>query len=340
MGRIRAYSFSMDDASPPDRPPDLRVIVSLDVEEEGLFTGSYPATDCGVKNVVLLRRLAPLSLELGFPLTLFCAHSVFCDATACATLEFMRDRCGAEIAAHLHHWSTPPLDAPAPSGPPERTDRLPPDTLRRKLDALLKAGEHFQSAPLTSFRMGRWDLKSNLHPLLAAMGIRVDSSVCPLRAFRGGPDHFLAPADPYWTGASPPLLELPLTQIPLIPSLAGFWHRLNRRFPGILDTFHYWNAASANPVWHGQGIMRHAVKEHVRRGGKVLTLFWHSSEMMPGGSPHVPDQAAADALLRKTGDFLSWLGSNYNVQGITAAGLLSIAPQLHFPVRPEGPGDW
>ena len=76
------------------------------------------------------------------------------------------------------------------------------------------------------------------------------------------------------------------------------------------------------------------------RGGKVLTLFWHSSEMMPGGSPHVPDQAAADALLRKTGDFLSWLGSNYNVQGITAAGLLSIAPQLHFPVRPEGPGDW
>ena len=85
--------------------PALRVIVSLDVEEEGLFSGHYAATGCSVRNVALLRRLAPLTRELGFPLTLFCAYTVFADAEACGHLAWMRDHCGAEIAAHLHHWS-------------------------------------------------------------------------------------------------------------------------------------------------------------------------------------------------------------------------------------------
>ena len=102
--------------------PALRVVVSLDVEEEGLFSGRYAASDCGVRNVALLPRLAPLSRELGFPLTLFCAHTVFASAEARPVLAWMRDHCGAEIGAHLHHWSTPPLveTGPEPGLPPIR----------------------------------------------------------------------------------------------------------------------------------------------------------------------------------------------------------------------------
>ncbi len=89
------------------RPP-LRVVISLDVEEEGLFSGRYAATGCGVRNVELLPRLAPLCRDLGFPLTLFCAYTVFASAPGRAVLARMRDDYGAEIGAHLHHWSTPP----------------------------------------------------------------------------------------------------------------------------------------------------------------------------------------------------------------------------------------
>ena len=181
------------------RKAPLRVIVSLDVEEEGLFSGQYAATNCGVRNVALLPLLAPISDELGFPLTLFCAHTVFADAACRRVLEIMRDRHGAEIAAHLHHWSTPPLDeAPSAGGPPPRTDKMPRELLRRRLQTLLDEGARFNGAPLTSFRMGRWDLKKSVRPLLAEAGITLDSSVCPLRRFAGGADHFLAPADPYW----------------------------------------------------------------------------------------------------------------------------------------------
>ena len=97
------YSNNSPDSAMAPYEPDLRVIVSLDVEEEGLFSGNYAATGCGVRNVALLRRLAPLTNELGFPLTLFCAHTVFTNAEACEHLAWMRDHCHAEIAAHLHH---------------------------------------------------------------------------------------------------------------------------------------------------------------------------------------------------------------------------------------------
>jgi hypothetical protein len=326
-------------AVPPKAP--LCVIVSLDVEEEGLFSGRYPAAGCGVRNVALLPRLAPLTRELGFPLTLFCAYTVFDDVDARRVLAFMRDECGAEIAAHLHHWSTPPLlSAGGEIKTPERTHRMRDSLLRQRLDSLLTAGRRFQGSPLTSFRMGRWDLKSTLRPLLGEFGITLDSSVCPLRAFEGGADHFLAPADPYWTGdTGQGLLESPVTQIAAVPWLARLWHKHVRR-PSLLDSFHYWGAVSANPVWHSEGIMRLAARLHVSRGGRVLHLFWHSSEMLPGASPHVPDEAASRALFKKICSFLKWLKENFTVCAVTAAQLRNAAASFNFSTRPAGGGDW
>lgn len=337
-------------ASAPHAKPPLRVVISLDVEEEGLFSGCYAARDCGVTNVERLPRLAPLSDELGFPLTLFCAWTVFASAPARKVLARMRDRHGAEIGAHLHHWSTPPFGGvemgDAASGEPVRTHLLPRELLRRRLQSLLEAGREFQSAPITSFRMGRWDLKAEVRPLLAEEGILVDSSVCPLRVFRNGPDHFLAPPDPYWVPGAPgrPLLEAPITQVPLLPGMERLWRRLAGRDPGLLDRFHFFGALSANPFWHGERAMRLATRLHVRRGGKVLGLFWHSSEMLPGGSPQVPDEAAAQAALARIFRFCRWLRENFTVEGVTLTALRGVAPELGFPHRddlPHAPGaDW
>lgn len=324
----------------------MRVVISLDVEEEGLFSGNYAASGCGTRNVQLLPRLAPLTSEMGFPLTLFCAWTVFDQPDCRAVLEKMRDRHGAEIGAHLHHWSTPPLTGAATGGEPQRSHLLPRDLVREKLAALLEAGRKFQSAPLTSFRMGRWDLKAELRPLLAELGILVDSSVCPLRAFANGPDHFLAPSDPYWVEGAPgkPLLEAPITQVPLWPGLERLWHRHFRRKPNLLDRFHFFGALSANPFWHGPQAMRLATRLHVRRGGKVLGLFWHSSEMLPGGSPHVPNQASADAALEKIFSFCRWLGRHFAVEGVTMTGLRALAPELGFARQGDShadrEGDW
>ena len=121
--------------------------------------------------------------------------------------------------------------------------------------------------------------------------------------------------------------------------LARLWYGLPRR-KALVDSFHFWGALSPNPVWHSPAVMRAATRLLVRRGGRVLSLFWHSSEMLPGGSPNIPDQAAADALYQKTFNYLRWLRENYNVMGLTAAQLRGLAPSLHFGPRPAGKGDW
>lgn len=354
----------------------LLVVVSLDVEEEGLFSGQYAASNCSIRNVSLLRRLEPISRELGFPLTLLCAHTVFADASACNVLAHMRDNVGAEIGAHLHHWSTPPLgDTAAASGPPLRSHRMDRGLLRERLRTLLRSGREFQGSPLTSFRMGRWDLRDAVRPMLAEEGLLVDSSVCPLRAFDAGkdgqvadgPDHFLAPADPYWaplptspdqvpdqipnqildqappvagpfTGPGPRLLEVPITQVAWSPWLARAWYAATAGTPR-LDMFKFWGALSPNPVWHGSQVMRMAARLHVARGGRVLSLFWHSSEMLPGGSPNIPDQKAADALLDKIVGYLRWLRETWTVRGVT---LTSLYSEPDFPALAAGvrQGDW
>jgi len=311
----------------------LRVVVSLDVEEEGLFSGRY-AADGTTRNVSLLSRLAPLTRELGFPLSLLCTYRVFMNPEARATLAFMRDSLGAEIGAHLHHWSTPPTGPE--TSPPIPVDQLDAELLRTRLRNLLRAGQDFQGAPLQSFRMGRWDLKSSVRPLLAEEGLRVDSSVCPLRVFKNGPDHFLAPTDPYWTAEG--LLEVPITQVALHPLLPRALYAGARALPAecgrrLLDGFHFWGALSANPVWHSAAVMRLAVRLHRARGGRVLCLFWHSSEMLPGASRRIKTQADADALFARTCDFLRWLKERHDAQGVTLASLAE-DPERTFAALP------
>ncbi len=325
----------------------LSVVVTMDVEEEGLFSGRYRRRGTTVRNVAALRRLAPLSRELGFPLTLLCAHPVFTDPEACRTLEYMRDHCGAEIGAHLHHWSTPPYESDEIfcPGTPVRTHLLGRDLLESRLDSLLAAGRAFQGAGLTSFRMGRWDLKKELFPLLAERGILADSSVCPLRAFAGGADHFLAPAQPWRPlGRHSGLLEVPLTQICPLPGLPGLWQALFRRCPKK-DSFHFLAAVSANPFWHTDAVMRLCARLIVRRKSPVLCLFWHSSELMPGGSPQVPDAASADRVFSRIFSFFRWLRENFEVRGRTLSGLSRDPADWPgrddlSPVRGTAAGDW
>ena len=93
----------------------MKLVISIDVEEEGLFSGLYPRTPPGVTNVAELARLAFIPRDFGLPLTLLVTYRVARDPAACRVLAQWRDRFGAEIGLHLHHWNTPPFaDLPDP----------------------------------------------------------------------------------------------------------------------------------------------------------------------------------------------------------------------------------
>ena len=325
----------------------LYLVVSLDVEEEGLFGGHYARRACTTRNTESLRRLEPLC-RLGVRPTLFCAHSVLTDAPSRETLACLRDEHGAEIGAHLHHWNTPPLTEDGTDAAlPDTAERVPaaavPEALfAAKLASLTKAAQALGAAP-TSFRMGRWDLHRKHWPLLAEAGFLCDASVRPLHSVTSplaGPDHFDAPASPYWVPVNNgKIFEVPLTVTPLLPALPRLLHRLPPQIgASVRSGFKSWGALALLPVYHPLWAMRAVTSLYAARGGRVLSLTWHSSEMMPGGAPHMPDAAAVQKLMDKIIAWIAWLRGRYAVHCVTMDELR----QELGPTAPTlgGRGDW
>lgn len=335
----------------------LDLVLSIDVEEEGLFRGSYGRTAPSVRNVAQLPRLSALldgcedRLGTELPLNLLCTHSVYADARACRHLDALRARRRVEFGAHLHHWNTPPAD---PQSAPEEKDAyqspgsVPDDLLRARLASLFTAGTVFCGTRPTSFRMGRWDLHRRHWPLLAEAGVRVDASVRPLHFSPQGPDHFFAPPDPYRVdvdGAE--LTEVPLTCVPLLPALAEkntFCAPPRRKADPVracaASSVKKWGALAILPAYHPLWAMLAISRLHLARGGRVISLTWHSSEMMPGATPHLPDEAAVNAFLKKIGGYLNRLADLRSLRGRTFAELRTA--RFPAPLKESGAhdGDW
>jgi len=300
----------------------MELVLSIDVEEEGLFRGLYARKNPTVRNVAELARLSPLLEEFALPVSLLCTHSVFIDVAACRHLADMCARHRVEIGAHLHHWNTPPVE----SGNDERQGYESPGRVSEKLIEvrlahLFAAGEAFCGKALTSFRMGKWDLHRWHWPLLAAAGVLVDTSVRPLHYAPQGPDHFDAPSDPYMVNVQGHvILEVPLTCIPLCACLRHL-------SPSCEDTgsvrmrlaasMQKWGALALLPVYHPLWAMKAVTKRHFAQGGRVLSLAWHSSEMLPGATPHFPNISTVEGFLGKIRDYLRWLTAWASVQGRT-----------------------
>ena len=357
----------------------MKLVISVDVEEEGLFSGTYTRRPPGVENVRRLNRLEFITRELGLPLTLLATYPVVRDPSCRDILMAWRDGYLAEIGAHLHPWNTPPFQD-LPFAEPVASDLLPALLVREKLVTLRAAFyEHMGARPLV-FRMGRFDLGRQVAALLPELGFRVDSSVVPLRRAAGGPDHFLAPSDPYLL--NPPgclgterlsangpetwlrrtampgalaqrmtddrnkpvslqarglLLEVPLTQVGVFPVSPKAIYRLaskmrRKRCDFLLSAFRHVAVAGIQPAWFPLASMKLATRLHRRRGGKVLTMFLHSSELDPGATPSFRTEAAVNRLVAKIRSYLTWLLRTEQVRGVTLSGLYDSLSPCDLPI--------
>ncbi|WP_415518084.1 MAG: hypothetical protein ACEB74_10130 [Desulfovibrio aminophilus] len=293
----------------------MRLVFSLDVEEEGLFSGSYEREPRGLRNVALLRRLEWVTRDFGVPLTLLATWPVFSDPARADLLRGLRDDLGAEIGAHLHPWNTPPF-SPEDRGAPSAS-RLPAPLLARKLETLCEAARACSGVRPVSFRMGRWDFTEAVRDALPGAGIRVDSSVQPLAATPAGTEHFLDWGDPRpLSTKNGVLLEAPLTVVPLSEAVARGVSALRGVLPrAALTAFARLGRVSVQPVWHALPAMKLAANLHARRGGRVLVMFLHSSELLPGANPRLSTQRDVDALLAKIRLFLEWLAREHGLEG-------------------------
>lgn len=300
----------------------VHIAITIDVEEEGLFSGSYIREGAGVTNVRRLDKLGWLTREFNLPLTLLVDYPVAADPECAETLKHLHSTLGSEIGAHLHPWNTPPFNEDNPLD----SATIPPDTLRQKLHTLTSTIEQNTGVRPASFRMGRWDFSDAVREAVAEHGFKVDASVAPLKMTPAGGEHFLSSADPYWLDTPGGLLEVPLSMTPIIPGSPHMAHSLYKRFPvGVGKTaikkFSQFGAVGIQPVWYSAPAMRMAARLHQSRGGEVLTMFFHSSELLPGASPHFPTEASVERFIAKIRSFIEWLSQRTKLVGTTLSGL-------------------
>nr|WP_321258499.1 hypothetical protein [uncultured Pseudodesulfovibrio sp.] len=290
----------------------MKIAITLDVEEEGLFSGQYPRSGAGVSNVFRLDMLEWLTRDFDIPLTLLVDYPVAVDAECATCLRRWKDELGAEIGAHLHPWNTPPYD----DGDPLDSSSMSSEMVQVKLASLVRAIEDNVGVTPTSFRMGRWDFSDTVRDALRIAGFLVDASVVPLKRTPAGDRYFDSSADPYWLDNEQAMLEVPLTVVPIFPATVG-----PAKTMGITKYFSHVGAMGIQPVWHSLAVMRRAATLHQKRGGRVLTMFFHSSELLPGASPHFPTEGSVLAFVAKLRDFITWLRGQTPIEGRTLMGL-------------------
>lgn len=313
----------------------MKFIITIDTEGDNQWDPALPrSTD----NLRFIPRFQDLCERYDFPPTYLCTYEVAAAQAFDEILLPLHESKRAEIGAHLHPWTNPPFSRwdrseTVPAYPSE----LPPGVFARKLECLtgLLAGK--LGAPPRSYRAGRWGLSAAHIPALLRCGYIVDCSVTPLVSWgdpgarERGQDFSEAPARPYFMAWGDParegasgLLEVPVTILhtnammrrsPLLRT-AYRRHRktssarlLNRMFSIAPRWFRPFSDMSVARL--------KAVYEAARRIElPLIEMMFHSSELMPEGSPHSPTVESVGRLYQRLEGIFAYL-KDQRVEGMT-----------------------
>jgi hypothetical protein len=235
-----------------------------------------------------------------------------------------------EIGTHLHPWSSPPFRAEDKKNH-TYPHNLPPALLERQLRELTDTiAENFGKRP-TTYRAGRNGFDGRTLPVLEALGYTVDTSVDPLfneqrkrgMVFDGAP---LFPYHPDYADVRRPgkarILEVPITSAttPVLPKPIEAAYARLKPIP--------WRGAfkriGLRPVWLRPSYTSRAdllafATSLARRQAPCFNIIFHSSELLPGGSPYTPDEASVARFLADLGALFEHLTSRLGARGQTYA---------------------
>lgn len=280
------------------------LIVTIDTEEEGLWSGQYASDRIAVSNIAAVPRFQQLCDDFGIVPTYLVNSPVVESAAALAVLAPVHDSGRCEIGAHIHPWNTPPVSSHYDAHSSYLCN-LPGAEQADKLATVTTQIERAFGVRPRSFRAGRYGLDVHGARLLTELGYLVDSSVCPFTDYSadGGPDFRGAPYRPYWVGESllrpgPPggLLEVPVSfgfnrrHFELAARVhGGLQHAWLRRLraTGILDRLGLLQKIKFSPEKADATRLVALAESYARNRTPCMVLMFHSSSLMPGQTPYV-----------------------------------------------------
>lgn len=234
-----------------------------------------------------------------------------------------------EIGAHLHPWSSPPYREEDLVG--RYPSQLEDSVLETQLRDLTEAIHSSLGTRPQSYRAGRHGFDGRSLRILESLGYRVDTSVDPLfnERRKGGPSFAGAPVVPYRPshddvrvpGAStileipvssatspalPKALERHFTSLPSIP-WRGYLKRLGLRA--------VWLRPSYSKVEDAKAL----ASALVARGVPTLNMLFHSSELIPGGSPYNRTESDVDRFFERLEVIFDHIMNRLEARGVTYA---------------------
>jgi peptidoglycan/xylan/chitin deacetylase (PgdA/CDA1 family) len=313
-------------ASAPGAPA---LLVGIDTEADDQWSDAGRKR-MAVTNALRLPALQALFEEFGARPCYLVTHEMATGAESAPVLRELARSGRCEIGAHLHPWSSPPFrpeDLAAHSYP----HNLPLELLERQLGELTATIEQQLGVRPTSYKAGRNGLDGRALPILERLGYSVDTSIDPLfnerrkrgTSFAGAPLRPYHPdyADVRRAGGSK-ILEIPISAgtFPAFPkaiealyvSLPAIPYRGALKRLGIRPVW-------LRPSYASVPDMLAFASRLAARRLPCFNVTFHSSEILPGGSPYTPDAASVDRFLHDLRRLLEHLTEALGAQGRTYA---------------------
>jgi len=310
----------------PKEGPPLLVVV-IDTEEEFNWTAPFDRSSRAVLNIAEQVHAQAVFERYGVVPTYVIDYPVADDDAAAGLLSGWQGEGRCLVGAHLHPWVNPP-DEEAVTTFNSYPGNLPAALEREKLARLTARIADQTGVRPTIYKAGRYGFGPHTAETLEALGYEIDLSVVPETSFvdDGGPDYRRHPHDPYWYGPGGKLFEVPLTRAfpgvlgglgpAVYRALSGPWAR-TMRLPGILNRLGLVERIPLTPEGVTADENKRAVRHLLSKGRRVFNYAYHSSSLLPGGSPYVTSVEDRGRFVASMDEFLKFFIEEIGGRAVT-----------------------
>ncbi len=305
-------SSNLLDTSSLKRPT---LIIVIDTEEEFDWNKPFDRNSTQVKNIAYQEKAQKIFDKFKIKPTYVIDYPVSSQLESIQALKELYDAQQCDIGAHLHPWVTPPFNEQV-NNQNSFPGNLTYQQEYEKLATLTRSIESNFGFQPTIYKAGRYGIGKNTHKILSELGYTIDCSTVPHTDFSmyQGPDFTqLQSARPYWVDSK--LLEIPLS-VDYVGSLSQFSSPLYKitqkeqlvklKIPAILSRLGLFERIRLSPEGHSTKELIRLTKSMLRKNHKVFCLTYHSSSLMPGGSPYVRTQQQLELFLQTIEQYLDF----------------------------------
>ena len=292
-----------------------QLIITIDTEEEGLWSDSFRATGNTVENVAGIPGFQAICDNHSLAPVYLVNTPVIDSDNAVKVLRTIHEQGRCEIGTHIHPWNTPPV-AENITSEESYLCNLEESVQAQKLALVTEEIEQrFGNRP-TAFRSGRYGIDRSGVKILEDLGYTVDSSVCPFTDYSGdgGPDFRYFPWQPYYVGADFSVASSATAGLLEVPVSFGYnWRNFERAFAvderlgegllsrlrlrGILSRLNILNKIKFSPEKHDAGNLKTLARVYAAAESPCIVMMFHSSSLVAGFSPYVPTERSLTNFL-------------------------------------------